>query len=781
MLSRCTLVAITTLAFCSQSLHAQQVQPAGGTRATDSARARPQFIGAVDVVSTTTGTGRSRTLNALSAEMMQAVSVTGTSALKALEKLPGVNFQSADPWGTYEWSNRVTIRGFQSGQVGQTFDGIPLGDMSYGNHNGLGIGRAVDPDNLEATSVAQGSGALATSSNNNLGGVIQYSSGDPANTPGFTLRQMAGQAAARRTFGRWDSGLKSSGNLGWKAYVSFGRIDNDKWKGSGERFSPVENTLLGDRGGLFGVGETYQDQLNTKLVFLAGATKVTAFYNLADRKEADYTDLSLARFRASGRDWDQFSDWRAAQSMAASATPDEAYFHSAIGARRDHLAYLSGELPLGERARIVITPYVHTNKGNGDWHAPSYGSSFSPDPIYFRQTQYDNNRVGSNARFAATFGVHEFEAGAWVERNESHIRRVGWRLRNYSTGPEVDFTTVLRLFFDRTGTTTSTMAYAQNTTAFLDGSLKLTYGAKFLRVGAEFENNKLTIPGALSAPDTARPSLSIPTEGGILPQFGAVYRVTQRDELFANVSQNVNAYPYSPQSGVYNTSPTAYQFFKDSVKPEKATTMEVGVRTRRDVVEASLALFTIDYRNRLIGVAVCPLTATCVSSFANVGTVTSRGAEGLALVHLSRRVQWLTSASYTSATIDENYRSGTTTIEAAGKKIVDVPDVMGSTTLKYDDRRVLGNIGVRHVGKRYFSILNDMAVDAYTTVDAGAGYRLGALGALKELTLQLNVTNLLDEEHISTMGTGGFSVRGDLQTLQAGAKRLLFITVGTRF
>ncbi|MBO9525228.1 MAG: TonB-dependent receptor, partial [Sphingobium yanoikuyae] len=28
----------------------------------------------------------------------------GTNALKAIEKLPSVNFQSADPFGNYEWS-----------------------------------------------------------------------------------------------------------------------------------------------------------------------------------------------------------------------------------------------------------------------------------------------------------------------------------------------------------------------------------------------------------------------------------------------------------------------------------------------------------------------------------------------------------------------------------------------------------------------------------------------------------------------------------------------------
>ena len=49
----------------------------------------------------------------------------GTSPLKAIEKLPSVNFQSADPFGTYEWSSRVSIRGFNQNQLGYTLDGIP--------------------------------------------------------------------------------------------------------------------------------------------------------------------------------------------------------------------------------------------------------------------------------------------------------------------------------------------------------------------------------------------------------------------------------------------------------------------------------------------------------------------------------------------------------------------------------------------------------------------------------------------------------------------------------
>jgi len=90
-------------------------------------------------------------------------------------------------------------------------------------------------------------------------------------------------------------------------------------------------------------------------------------------------------------------------------------------------------------------------------------------------------------------------------------------------------------------------------------------------------------------------------------------------------------------------------------------------------------------------------------------------------------------------------------------------------------------VNVRHVDKRYFTILNDLSVPAYTVADAGVGVRLPALGRAKEPTVQLNVTNLFDASYIGPMGTGGFTVSGDSQTLQAGARRLLFLTLGTTF
>ncbi|MEP6729885.1 MAG: TonB-dependent receptor [bacterium] len=742
-----------------------------------------QKLEAVAIVATASGRGETRGKNAVRKQELQE-RTAGTSALKVIEKLPGVNTQSSDPWGSYEWANSLTIRGFETRQIGQTFDGLPLGDMSYGNFNGLGIGRAVDPENLAGAEVAQGSGAIGTSSANNLGGVIQYLSDAPHGTSGFSLRQTVGAANTYRTSGRWDSGLHMFGENGASGYLSFTRHDNDKWKGAGLPASSSFSGVLGQHG-LLHDGETWQEQVNAKTVAFVGVNKFTGFYSFDNRQESDYVDFSLARWNKSGRMWDEFTNWEDAKSYATSTDQqDEAYWKSSLGARRDHLAYVRDDITLGEHAMLTIQPYLHRDKGRGDWTAPSYGASWSPDPLYFRETQYNNNRYGTNAKLATTIANNALEAGVWYESNSTHMMRPAWRLVNWQTGPEVDFNNVIRLNFDRQGDITTTMAYVQNTNTLLDDRLKLTYGGKYLNVDAKFHSNGNTL-NAPAFGDPSRPDFDVTAKGSFLPQAGAVLLLNANDQVFVNYSENMNQYPFSPQEGIYNLSPAGFDYFKANVKPERAQSVDFGVRTKRDGVEASLSSYFISYRNRLVSVANCQLTAFCASVFANVGTITSKGLEGLLVWEIAPRITWNSSASYNSSVINDDYSTGTSTgstlIPSKGKDAVDAPRVMATSGLRYADSQWSGNFSVRHVDKRYFTILNDLSVPAYTTADAGIGYRLSQIGRAKELTLQFNVQNVFDASYIGPMGTGGFTVSGDLQTLQAGPRRLMFVSLGTTF
>src|SRR5688572_5683140 len=225
------------------------------------------------------GRGETRQVQSITAQQIEYLP-PGTSPLKAIEKLPGVNFQAADPYGSYEWSTRITVRGFNQNRMGFTLDGVPLGDMTYGNHNGLHISRAIPTELVDRVVLSQGTGTLATASASNLGGAIEFFSAAPSTEFNVDAAQTFGSDAAGLTFVRVEAGELDGGTR-----LSFAAADNssEKWKGAGD-----------------------QDvrQYNLKLARPLGDGELTVFYNYSDRVEIDYQDLSKDIVARRGRDWD---------------------------------------------------------------------------------------------------------------------------------------------------------------------------------------------------------------------------------------------------------------------------------------------------------------------------------------------------------------------------------------------------------------------------------------------------------------------------------------------
>ena len=207
------------------------------------------------------GHGQSRQVAEISAIEISK-EAPGTSALKALSKLPGVSFQSADAYGSYEWSTRISVRGFNQQQLGFTLDGVPLGDMAYGNHNGLHVSRAISSENIGSAVLSQGAGSLEMASSSNLGGTLQFFSIDAADEFGVNVALTGGEYSTMRGFARIESG--EMGDHGTKLYLSYTHQQADKYKGKGEQ---------------------NQEMVNFKIVQPVGKGKFTAFYNHSNRQE----------------------------------------------------------------------------------------------------------------------------------------------------------------------------------------------------------------------------------------------------------------------------------------------------------------------------------------------------------------------------------------------------------------------------------------------------------------------------------------------------------------
>lgn len=128
-------------------------QPAGahhprtGTAASPHAQATVRASNTAESISVHSAHRSHGQISIVSADAIRA-QIPGASPLKALNRLPGVMFNSTDAMGLDIWSLQLYMRGFDQTQIGMSLDGMPLGEMVYRNYNGLSIGQAISSQNI---------------------------------------------------------------------------------------------------------------------------------------------------------------------------------------------------------------------------------------------------------------------------------------------------------------------------------------------------------------------------------------------------------------------------------------------------------------------------------------------------------------------------------------------------------------------------------------------------------------------------------------------------------
>ena len=697
------------------------------------------------------GTGQTRQVQSLGKDDL-AREAAGASPLKAVAKLPGVNFQSADPWGNYEWSAKLSIRGFSQQQLGFTLDGIPLGDMSYGNHNGLHVSRAVISENLNGTELSQGSGAIDTASTGNLGGTLRFFTSNPSADFGVRVAQTLGTESTTRTFVRMDSGQQGD----FSAYVSGVWHDGDKWKGEG----PQRNA-----------------QFNGKAVYATENLEITGYAATSRRRETDYADLSLDSARRLGLDWDNYAgDWQRAIDAANGiysggvTSLDDAYY-IARGVRDDDLLSLAVEWQASDDLALTATAYYHRNEGQGHWATPY---SASPDvPIRLRTTEYDIERTGIMPSFDWRIGNHQLRAGLWLEKNAHGVQRNFYDLRLDTPPDDIFFyrNPDQRVFRQRFDTDTRQF-YVLDHMEFADGRLAIDAGFKGTRVEIDGRNLIGTRAGG-----------RLVAQDNFQPQFGARWRFNEHEEIFGSYAETMSAFR-SGVNGPHSTTQLAFDAVKDSLEPETSRTFEIGLRSSRDWFDASLALYRVDFENRLLAIAQCAGIVGCAAAFANVGDVETRGAEAVFQLKPMDGLVWYNSLSWNDSEYASDYVDGVNVIPTSGKQVVDAPKKLFASEISWNRNGLSLQLGAKYTDRRYISYTNDSSVPGFWVADAGASYEWTSLRWAKSFKLKLDVTNLFDKDYFSGVGTNGFVVsdpNGLNYTLNAGAPRQVFLTADIRF
>ena len=723
------------------------------------------------------GKGEVRQVTEISAKDIQ-LTTAGSSPFIALRKLPGVNFQSADPFGVYEWSTRITLRGFNQNQLGFTLDGVPLGDMSYGNTNGLHISRAIIADNIGTSRVSQGAGALGTASTSNLGGTIEFFSRDPQDELGIAGNFTYGDSNTVRAYGTLDTGDLG----GFKAYISAAHIDADKWKGFGTQRST---------------------QVNAKLVAdFSPSTTFTAFVNFSDRKENDYQDLSQEMIGRLGLDWDNISnDWPLAVRLAFIGanrgdtgvtvpantfgttypspfrTIDDAYYDAA-GLRRDWLASGRIDQQFSDTVSAGVQVYYHTNKGQGSWITP-YRASPGGLPLSFRTTEYEIERIGVLGNLEADLGAHTLRIDLWYENNDFEQAR---RFYDMGTSQTVPLTSALEYqenpFFTQWNNAynTRTFQYAVQDQWELTDAFTVTAGFKGQVVKLEATAINPT-PGPLALGE-------IESEDLFIPQIGVLYELGGGNEIFASFTQNQRAFTAAATTGPFATSAAGFDALRTRIRPETTNTYELGFRFGEGQITGVIAGYLVNFENRLLAVPQGPGIVGNAPLLSNVGDVRSVGAE-IAL-------QWQPvpdftvtgSYAYNENTYQDNVvnQAGTVVQAIEGRTVVDSPESIANLELAYDDGQFYARGNANYTSERFFTFSNDRSVEGRVLVDALIGFRLRSDSRfLDGLAIEGTVTNLFDEAYVGTIGSNGFGFAGDNQTLLAGAPQQFFVTLRKDF
>lgn len=739
------------------------------------------------------GTGQTRQVLTLNATDME-FEAPGSSPIKLVEKLPGVSFSAADPFGAYEWAVRINIRGFAQQQLGFTLDGVPLGDMSYGNHNGLHISRALISENLGRVELAQGSGAVDVASSSALGGALRFSSRDPSETFGALGALTYGSENTTRGLVRLDTGTLF-GN-GPRVSVSYLDSQMDKWKGDGEQ---------------------KQEQINVKAVQELGEFgTLTGWVNTSKRRENDYQDMSLEMLGRLGYSWDNISgnwplavliadignnrgDTGAAITNPAAGTTypapitsvDDAYFNAA-GLRDDTLGAITWNGKFGNFG-VDVTAYGHTNEGQGIWFTPYVGSpnatvagaTANNAPISIRTTEYNIDRKGLIASATLEIGNHTINGGGWVENNEfEQFRRFYGLDRAAPQRDSLSFQS--NPFFTQWGygfETDTTQFFLQDTWNVTD-ALTANFGFKSLQVEGAVDslvrNNATPVPGA-----STTLSGTIKSEDNFLPQVGFTYDLSDTFQLFGGYSENMAAFVSAATAGPFASQNQAVvNEVNNTLKPETARVYEGGVRILTDRFQGVAAVYAVDFENRILAVTQGAGILGNAPILSNVGSVETRGAELAGTLKLSDALSAFASATFNQSEYadDVRRRDGTLIAATAGKQVVNTPETLFKGELRYDNGSLFGTLGVSYTGERYFTYTNNGGlVDAFTVADATIGYRFGGNSILEGLSLQLNATNLFDEKYISTLGTNGFVNSGDSQTVMPGAPQQFFVTVRKEF
>lgn len=739
----------------------------------------------------------SKSRSTVSEEFLQT-QVAGQSIAQSINLLPGVSFTNNDPYGSS--GGNLRLRSFDGPRISVTFDGMPLNDT--GNY-AIFTNQLLDGEIIDKTTVNLGTTDVDSPTASATGGTINVLSRKPSDVFKLTGVVSGGSFNDRRVFAAVDTGaLTDSGTAAFLA-ASYQKYDKfkgpgtlEKWQFNGKFYQPIGDRDFvsvafhwnRNRNNAYRTLSTADiagttaipNPLGTNLDYIATCVHSTPHAGVVDNDNAgaagdNTTTASCTNYighRINPSNTGNIriqSSFHLMDNLQLTVDPNFQYVLATGGTAVSAVSETDGRL------RGTKTTGVDIN-GDGDTldtirvYAPSVTNTYrygvTASLIYrFMDTQ------AVRASYTLDYGRHR-QTGDGAKLNSNyeivdyfpHYNRVNELLSNDGLPYR---------FRDRFSIAELNQFSGSYSGGFFDNQIKVDAGLRMPYFHRELNQYCYTQSGTSNAYCTTQ-TPSAPNANGYvtfagsatqylkpfnatrdydkaLPNFGLSYRPDAGASLFyASFSQGLSA-PRTDDLYSASLPPGGSQVAAiPNVQPETTNSYEVGYRYQTSKLISSIALWKIDYNNRIV-TSFDPVTLISVAR--NIGPVELYGADGEVGFSPVEGLTVYASASYDHSKLVNNFQvTATTFAPTAGKKLVETPDWTFSLRGQYEIDDFQFGAQVKYTGDRFATDVNDEVAPSYTLVDLDARYNLTQLG-LKNTFVQVNITNLFDKVYFGSISS----------------------------
>ncbi|OGN50217.1 MAG: TonB-dependent receptor [Caulobacterales bacterium RIFOXYB1_FULL_67_16] len=725
---------------------------------------------------------------------------SGQSINEVLNLVPGMNFTNNDPYGSS--GGNIRLHGFDSNRIAQTFDGMPLNDS--GNY-ALYTNQQLDSDLVDKATVNTGTTDADSPTASATGGTINISSITPTTDFGGWVQGSIGDFNYQRFAMLLNTG--EFGPFGTRAWFAYSDQSYDKFKGQGDlnkiQYNAKVYQPIRDNGDFVSVAFHWNRNRNNA-------------YNgpyLIQSATDSRSDVEVSPY---GWDVDFSNTYTAPTFVNGSADVDQngsgASTYWGLRINPSDTGNIRGQSRFTLAKGLVFTfdpsfQYVLANGG-------SQNTRLSETATLLRGSQtsggVDLNGDGDtldSVRVMTPSNTHTQRYGInssllWSP-SDNHSFRLAYTLdwaRHRQTGMYgyVDFTdSSAPVYADIWGglkeednrivnldgyalRSRDRLSYAQlNQVAveyrgkFIDDHLRLSLGVRAPFFKREMNQNCYSAKGSSSVLCTTQTATISPnsTDNYTYYRFGTTTDYIapySREKTFDDILPNMNVTwrfdsahslygSYAESLTLPRTDNLYTVIYNDDgdlvspiVDPEKSKTFDIGYRYQSGTLIASASLWYTQFENRILSTYD---EETGIYADRNVGDVDLKGFDAQLGFSPIEPLSIYLSASYNDSEIkDDVVYDSTTTYNTAGKTLVEVPDWTFGLRAQYETGPLQTGVQVKYVGERWVTDVNDLKVDAYTTVNADARFDLGYFG-MTGTYVQLNVINLFNEDYYGSLGT----------------------------